>query len=370
MATADMPLRSIPLEALHQSLGAKMAPFAGYLMPVRYSGDIEEHVNVRENVGVFDVSHMGEFRVYGPDALAFVNQVTSNDVAALFSGKVQYSTLTNLKGGIVDDLLVYCVSETDYYLVVNASNIDKDWQWLQSQMAGYQVQMQNLSDDYSLFAVQGPNAEAAIRSLTSLQLADMPYYTFQQGAFAGVEEVIISTTGYTGAGGYEIYVPAAHSETVWKAIFEAGAHLGIKPTGLAARDTLRLEMGFCLYGNDISDDTLTLEAGLGWITKLKKADFNGKAAIVAAKEAGLQRKLTPFRLLEKAIPRSHYQVCAEDGTVLGEVTSGTMSPSLGYGIGLAYLPLSHTQAGTPVYLNVRGKLMKAEVCTLPFFQKA
>jgi len=360
-------VKHVPLGNLHAALGAKMVPFAGFLMPVRYSSDIEEHLTVRNGVGMFDVSHMGEFLVEGKEAQALVQWVTSNDVTALSPGKIQYSCLPNAEGGIVDDLLVYCYNEEKYLLVVNAGNIDKDWAWINSQNC-YDCKLTNVSDSYCLFAVQGPKASEALQSLTATPLADMVYYTFTTDTFAGVPDVIISATGYTGSGGFELYIPALEAEKVWHAIMEAGSAEGIKPIGLGARDTLRLEVGFCLYGNDIDDTTSPLEAGLGWITKLN-TDFAGKKQILAGKEAGLTRKLTAFIMEDRAIPRSHYKVCSPDGTVLGEVTSGTQSPSLGYGIGMAYLPTAYTKPDTEIALEVRGKLLKAKVVKLPFYKK-
>ncbi len=360
----NTPLKKTALNALHIRLGAKMVPFAGYDMPVRYSGDVEEHMTVRKGVGVFDVSHMGEFLVSGPDALPFLEKVTSNKVAALVPGKVQYSCLPNGKGGIVDDLLVYCLDESRYLLVVNASNIEKDWNWLNSNRPTGAV-MEDISDNTSLFAVQGPKAADALQSLTDIDLKGMVYYTFESGVFAGVPDVLVSATGYTGAGGFEIYVPNEHAESVWNAIFEAGKTYDIKPIGLGARDTLRLEMGFCLYGNDIDDTTSPIEAGLGWITKFTK-DFIDKPLLEKHKAEGTGRKLTGFILEDKGIARAHYSICSADGTKIGEVTSGTQSPVLGKSIGLGYMQTDYAKKGTEVYIEVRGKLLKAIVTPPPF----
>lgn len=357
-------LKKTALHALHISLGAKMVPFAGFDMPVRYSGDVEEHLTVRKGVGVFDVSHMGEFLVSGPDALSFLEKVSSNKVAALVPGKVQYSCLPNGKGGIVDDLLVYCLAENQYLLVVNASNMEKDWNWLNSHKPTGAV-MEDISDNTSLFAVQGPKAAEALQSLTSIDLKSMVYYTFERSEFAGVPDVLISATGYTGAGGFEIYVANQSAETVWKAIFQAGKNFDIKPIGLGARDTLRLEMGFCLYGNDIDDTTSPIEAGLGWITKFSK-EFIDKELLESQKANGTNRKLTGFILEDKGIARAHYPICLADGSHIGEVTSGTQSPVLGKAIGLGYIATEHAKKGNEVFIEVRGKLLKAIVSPPPF----
>lgn len=360
-------LKTTALTSLHSSLGAKMVPFAGYLMPVQYKGLIDEHHCVRNHVGVFDVSHMGEFWVKGPKALDLINYVTSNDVAKLVDGKVQYSCLPNETGGIVDDLLVYRKSEDTYMLVVNASNIEKDWNWISKHNERFGCEMTNVSDDISLLAVQGPEAIKALQKLTTMNL-DMEYYTFQIGPFAGYDDILISTTGYTGAGGYEVYFPNAIAEDLWNKIFEAGAEFGIQPIGLGARDTLRLEMGFCLYGNDIDDTTSPMEAGLGWITKFTK-EFVNSAAIKAQKENGVTRKLVGFEMIDKGIPRHGYELVNADGQAIGVVTSGTQSPSLSKAIGMGYVPTELSKPGSEIYVSVRGKSLKATVVSIPFFKK-
>lgn len=357
-------MKTVPLHQLHIRLGAKMVPFAGFEMPVRYSSDLDEHHTVRNAVGVFDVSHMGEFSVKGPGALALIQKVSANDATALYDGKVQYSYLPNATGGVVDDLLVYRIAEDDYLLVVNASNIEKDWNWIQSQNTEG-VAMENLSDSLCLLAVQGPSATAALQKLTAVDLASMEYYTFKIGEMAGIKDIIISATGYTGAGGFEIYVKNEDAEKMWDAIFEAGAEFGIKPVGLGARDTLRLEKAFCLYGNDIDDETSPLEAGLGWVTKFTK-DFINSEALKAQKEAGLKRKLIGFEMIDRGIPRGHYELCDADGNKLGEVTSGTQSPTLQKGIGLGYVPTEFSKAGTEIFVKVRDRLLKAQVVKTPF----
>ncbi|KQS33233.1 glycine cleavage system aminomethyltransferase GcvT [Dyadobacter sp. Leaf189] len=357
-------MKTVPLHQLHVGLGAKMVPFAGFEMPVRYSSDLDEHHTVRNNVGVFDVSHMGEFLVKGPKALDLIQKVSANDAAALFDGKVQYSYLPNETGGVVDDLLVYRIEEDSYLLVVNASNIEKDWNWIQSHNSEG-AEMQNISDATCLFAVQGPNATATLQKLTTLDLAAMDYYTFQTGEMAGIQDVIISATGYTGAGGFEIYVKNESAKAMWKAIFEAGEEFGIKPVGLGARDTLRLEKGFCLYGNDIDDQTSPLEGGLGWVTKFTK-DFINSENLKAQKEAGLKRKLVGFEMIDRGIPRGHYELCDAAGNKLGEVTSGTQSPTLQKGIGMGYVPTEFAKADSEVFIKVREKLLKARIVKLPF----
>lgn len=357
-------MKTVPLHQLHIRLGAKMVPFAGFEMPVRYSSDLDEHHTVRNAVGVFDVSHMGEFSVKGPGALALIQKVSANDAAALYDGKVQYSYLPNATGGVVDDLLVYRIAEDDYFLVVNASNIEKDWNWIQSQNTE-DVAMENLSDSLCLLAVQGPKATAALQKLTDVDLASMEYYTFKIGEMAGIKDIIISATGYTGTGGFEIYVKNEDAQKMWDAIFEAGAEFGIKPVGLGARDTLRLEKAFCLYGNDIDDETSPLEAGLGWVTKFTK-DFINSEALKAQKEAGLKRKLVGFEMIDRGIPRGHYELCDAEGNKLGEVTSGTQSPTLQKGIGLGYVPTEFSKAGTEIFVKVRDRLLKAQVVKTPF----
>ncbi|GAA4375367.1 glycine cleavage system aminomethyltransferase GcvT [Hymenobacter koreensis] len=357
-------LKTVVLNDVHQQLGAKMVPFAGYNMPVRYSSDLDEHHTVRRAVGIFDVSHMGEFRVRGPHALDLIQRVTSNDASKLTDGKAQYSCLPNNEGGIVDDLLVYKLADEDYMLVVNASNIDKDWNWI-SQHNTQGADMQNVSDEMSLFAVQGPKAADALQSLTSADLKSIPYYSFVQGDFAGAPDVIISATGYTGAGGFELYVPNEHAKQVWDKIMEAGQPFGLKPIGLGARDTLRLEMGYCLYGNDIDDQTSPLEGGLGWITKFTK-EFTNSAALKQQKEQGVTRKLVGFVMDAAGIPRSHYPLVNEAGETIGEVTSGTQSPSMGKGVGLGYVKTEYSQPGSQIFVQVRGKNLPATVSKLPF----
>ena len=359
-------MKNTALSHIHEALGAKMVPFAGYNMPVQYEGVTAEHLSVRENVGVFDVSHMGEFIIRGKGAFELVQKVTSNDVSKLVDGKVQYTCLPNGKGGIVDDLLVYRMDQQTYFLVVNASNIAKDWDWISKHnTAG--VEMVNISEDTSLLAVQGPKATAALQSLTEMNISDMKYYTFQKGNFAGKENVLISTTGYTGAGGFEIYFKNEDAEEIWKAIFEAGKECNITPVGLAARDTLRLEMGFCLYGNDIDDTTSPLEAGLGWITKFTN-DFVDSDFLQKQKEAGITKRLVGFELVDRGVPREGYDVVNQEGEKIGNVTSGTMAPSLKKAIGLAYIPKGMTAPGTEIYIAVRKKQLKAKVVTLPFYK--
>ena len=361
-------MKNTSLTEKHIALGAKMVPFAGYNMPVLYAGLMQEHHCVRNDVGVFDVSHMGEFWISGPKAFDLIQFATSNDVSKLFDGKVQYSCLPNATGGIVDDLLVYRVNEEMYLLVVNASNIDKDWNHLSELNKEFGATMVNKSDDTSLLAVQGPKATAALQSLTDMTLSDMEYYTFKIGTFAGVENVVVSTTGYTGAGGFEIYFPNEAANDMWDKIFAAGAEQGIQPIGLGARDTLRLEMGFCLYGNDINDTTSPLEAGLGWITKFS-APFLNSENLKAQKEAGVTRKLVAFEMIDKGIPRHDYEIADANGNVVGIVTSGTQSPSLEKAIGLGYVPTAMTALGTEVFILVRGKSLKAVVVSLPFYKK-
>ena len=357
-------LKTVVLNDVHQQLGAKMVPFAGYNMPVRYSSDLDEHHTVRRAVGIFDVSHMGEFRVRGPHALDLIQRVTSNDASKLQDGKAQYSCLPNQEGGIVDDLLVYKMADEDYLLVVNASNIDKDWNWI-SQHNTQGAELENISDEISLFAVQGPKAQAALQGLTDTDLSSIPYYSFVQGTFAGAPDVIISATGYTGAGGFELYVPNQYAKQVWDKVMEAGQPYGLKPIGLGARDTLRLEMGFCLYGNDIDDQTSPLEAGLGWITKFTK-DFTNADNLKKQKEAGVARKLVGFLMDGPGIPRGHYELVNEAGEKIGDVTSGTQSPSLSKGIGLGYVKTELSAPGSKIFVLVRGKQLPATVVKLPF----
>ncbi|WP_442787077.1 glycine cleavage system aminomethyltransferase GcvT [Flavobacterium suncheonense] len=360
-------MKNTALTHVHESLGAKMVPFAGFNMPVQYEGVNIEHETVRNGVGVFDVSHMGEFFLKGENALALIQKVTSNDASKLVDGKAQYSCLPNNEGGIVDDLIVYKVADNHYMLVVNASNIEKDWNWISSHN-DLGVEMINNSDDYSLLAIQGPKAAEAMQSLTSIDLINMPYYSFQIGEFAGVKDVIVSATGYTGSGGFEIYFKNEDAELIWNKVFEAGASFGIKPIGLAARDTLRLEMGFCLYGNDINDTTSPLEAGLGWITKFDK-EFTNSANLKKQKEEGVNRKLVGFELLERGIPRHDYEIVDANGNVIGIVTSGTQSPSLGKAIGLGYVSTALSTPDSEIYIRIRNKDLKAKVVKLPFYKK-
>ncbi len=360
-------LQETVLVNVHKALGAKMVPFAGYLMPVQYEGINAEHDTVRNRVGVFDVSHMGEFILKGEGALELIQRVTSNDASKLSPGKAQYSCLPNEQGGIVDDLLVYCLEDGNWMLVVNASNIDKDWNWIQQFNTG-NVEMLNISERTSLLAVQGPRALETVQKLTSTDLSAIPYYSFTKGEVAGCRNVLISNTGYTGAGGFELYIENQHAETIWQALMEAGAEFGIKPCGLGARDTLRLEMAFCLYGNDIDDTTSPLEAGLGWITRFTK-DFTNSAALKAQKEAGLQRKLVGFEMVDKGIPRHGYEITDADGNVIGVVTSGTQSPTLQKAIGMGYVQSDFSTAGTGIYIKIRDKAIKASVVKTPFIQK-
>lgn len=367
MEITETTLKHIALSDIHIGLGAKMVPFAGYLMPVSYEGINVEHETVRNGVGVFDVSHMGEFILKGEHALELIQRLTSNDASKLVDGKVQYSCIPNETGGIVDDLLVYRIDEKTYMLVVNAGNIDKDWNWFYSRNIN-NVEMHNISDKTSLLAVQGPKAVDALQSLTDMDLKGMEYYSFSKGKFAGVDNVLISATGYTGAGGFEIYFENEYATKIWNKIFEAGAAFGIKPIGLGARDTLRLEMGFCLYGNDIDDNTSPLEAGLGWITKFTK-EFTNSKALKAQKEKGLSRKLIGLDMLERGIPRHGYEVCAPDGNSIGIVTSGTQSPTLQKPIAMAYLSSEFAVEGTEVNIIIRDKPVKAKVVKFPFIKK-
>jgi aminomethyltransferase len=356
-------LKTVTLNDTHRQLGAKMVPFAGYDMPVRYSSDLDEHHTVRRAVGIFDVSHMGEFRVRGPQALDLIQRVTSNDASKLTDGKAQYSCLPNHDGGIVDDLLVYKLADEDYLLVVNASNIEKDWNWIQHHNT-QGVEMEDISDRTSLFAVQGPKAQAALQSLTDVDLSSIPYYSFVQGTFAGAPDVIISATGYTGAGGFELYIPNESAAEVWEKVMLAGQPYGIKPIGLGARDTLRLEMGYCLYGNDIDDTTSPLEAGLGWITKFTK-EFTNSENLKKQKEAGVSKKLVGFVMDGPGIPRGHYELVDAEGQKIGDVTSGTQSPSLSKGIGLGYVKTEFAAPGTQIFVQIRGKNLPATVSKLP-----
>ncbi len=360
-------MKNTALTEKHISLGAKMVPFAGYNMPVQYEGINAEHATVRNAVGVFDVSHMGEFILKGENALDLIQRVTSNDASKLYDGKIQYSCLPNETGGIVDDLLVYRIDEKTYMLVVNASNIDKDWNWIQK-FNDKDVEMHNISDKTSLLAVQGPKAADALQSLTDIDLASMEYYSFKKGKFAGVDNVLVSATGYTGAGGFEIYFENQYADQIWDAIFKAGAEFGIKPIGLGARDTLRLEMGFCLYGNDIDDTTSPIEAGLGWVTKFTK-EFTNSAALLAQKEAGVSRKLVGFEMIDRGIPRHDYVIVDADGNQIGKVTSGTQSPSLQKAIGIAYVAKEFAKEGTEIFIDIRNNKVKAKVVKFPFLKK-
>lgn len=358
-------LKDIRLKDKHLALGAKMVPFAGFTMPLQYTGLTDEHLNVRNNVGVFDVSHMGEFMVSGEGALDLIQRITSNDATVLTPGKVQYSCFPNYDGGIVDDLLVYMLAKDRYMLVVNGANIDKDWEWVLKHNTN-NVNIENISDRISLLAIQGPNAQKMLQPLTNMSL-DMTYYTVQEGTFAGVENVIISSTGYTGAGGYEVYFHNNDAEKIWDAIQEAGKAVDMKMAGLACRDTLRLEMGFCLYGNDINDTTSPIEAGLGWITKFTK-DFVNVDYLKKQKEEGVERKLVGFELIERGIPRQHYQIADEAGNIIGEVTSGTQSPSLNKAIGMGYVATSFAKVDTEIYILIRDKKVKAKVVKMPFYK--
>lgn len=360
-------IKTVALNHIHESLGAKMVPFAGFQMPVQYAGVNAEHETVRNGVGVFDVSHMGEFFLSGPNALDLIQRVTTNDASTLTIGRAQYSCMPNGKGGIVDDLIIYKIEEEKYLLVVNASNIEKDWNWISSHNT-QGVHMKNASDDYSLFAIQGPKAVEAMQSLTSIDLSAIAYYHFQVGNFAGFENVIISATGYTGSGGFEIYCKNEQAEAIWHAVFQAGASFNIQPIGLAARDTLRLEMGFCLYGNDIDDTTSPLEAGLGWITKFTK-DFVDADFLKTQKENGVTKKLVGFELIERGIPRHDYEIVNKEGEVIGKVTSGTMSPSTGKAIGLGYVPTEFSSVDSEIYIRIRNKDIAAKVVKLPFYKK-
>ena len=356
--------KQVALHDTHVQLGAKMVPFAGFAMPLRYTSDIEEHMAVRERVGVFDVSHMGEFFVRGPKALDLVQRVTSNDAAKLYDGKAMYAYLPNEEGGVVDDLLVYRLSEEEYMLVVNAANIEKDWQWIQRYNT-LGAELENASDRLSLLAVQGPLATEVLQTLTSVDLTAMKFYTFARGTIAGIDEVIISATGYTGAGGFELYVDNEQVKSLWDAIFEAGAEQGIRPVGLGARDTLRLEMGYCLYGNDIDDTTSPIEAGLGWVTKFSKS-FTNDAHLQQQKEAGGKQKLIGLVMIDRGIPRAGYELFDQQDQLIGRVTSGSQSPVLNKGIGLGYVKKEWATPDTEVWVGVRNRRLKAQVVTPPF----
>ncbi len=354
------------LNKIHKEAGAKLVEFAGYEMPVEYSGIRDEHMAVRNSVGVFDVSHMGEFWIKGPGALDLVKKVSSNDPTVLRPGQAQYSCFPNGKGGIVDDFLVYCFSEEQYFMVVNASNIEKDWQWINLQN-DFGAQLENISEEISLLAVQGPNALNTLQKLTNVNLEGIKFYSFVTGNVAGIEDVIISATGYTGAGGFELYCKNEDVEKLWKAVFEAGEVFEIKPAGLGARDTLRLEMGYCLYGNDIDDTTSPIEAGLGWITKFNNGrQFIDRDFLMMQKNEGVSRRLRGFVLLEKGIPRHGYELVDSEGNAIGHVTSGTMSPVLNKGIGMGYVAKEYAAFGTAIYIKIRNKNIPAEIVKLPF----
>ncbi len=359
-------IKEIALSEIHKGLGAKMVPFAGYNMPVSYEGVNIEHETVRNNVGVFDVSHMGEFLVLGPNALELIQKVTSNDASKIVDNQAQYSCFPNTTGGIVDDLIVYRINNEKWLLVVNASNIEKDWNWINSHNS-VGAELINVSEDYSLFAIQGPKAVQAMQSLTSIDLNNIKFYHFQIADFAGVKNIIISATGYTGSGGFEIYCKNNEAEQIWKEIFNAGNNFNIKPIGLAARDTLRLEMGYCLYGNDINDTTSPIEAGLGWITKFTK-NFINSDNLLKQKEQGTQRRLVAFELDERGIPRQGYDILNNQGDKIGKVTSGTMSPSLAKGIGMGYIPTNLKSVGTKLYIQIRKKIIPATIVKLPFYK--
>ncbi len=360
-------IKTTALTQTHIQLNAKMIPFAGYNMPVSYEGINVEHETVRNAVGVFDVSHMGEFILKGSNALDLIQRVCSNDASVLTDGKVQYTCLPNETGGIVDDLLVYRLTQESYMLVVNASNIEKDWNWI-NKFNSKGVEMHNISDKTSLLAIQGPNSIDALQPLTDIKLSEMPYYTFKKGNFAGIDNVLISNTGYTGAGGFEIYFENQHAQHIWDEIFKSGQSFGIKPVGLGARDTLRLEMGFCLYGNDIDDTTSPIAAGLGWITKFNK-EFTNSSNLLKEKESGVEKKLIGFEMIDRGIPRHDYEICNEAGNVIGKVTSGTQSPTLQKGIGMGYVKTEFSKAGNEIFIKVRDRQLKAVVVKVPFLKK-
>ena len=366
-------MKITPFTEFHIRAGARIIPFAGYNMPVEYTGINDEHITVRQGIGVFDVSHMGEFWVTGPSAFDFLQYITSNDVSLLFDGKVQYSCFPNGKGGIVDDLLVYRFGPQKYLLVVNAANIEKDWNWCVNHAPEFGLtpgkELINASDETAQLAIQGPLALKAMQKLTDSRILDMEYYTFREIEFAGITDVIFSTTGYTGSGGCELYIKNTDGAKLWDAVFEAGKEYGIKPAGLGARDTLRLEMGYCLYGNDINDQTSPIEAGLGWITKFTdKKNFIDKELLLKQKNEGVSRRLKGFILKDRGIPRQHYEVVDQSGNIIGEVTSGTMSPMLKQGIGMAYLAKGFWKTGSEIFIRIRNKDLKAEVVDLPFYK--
>lgn len=360
-------MKQVPLNDVHVALGAKMVPFAGFNMPVQYEGVNIEHETVRNNVGVFDVSHMGLFKISGDKALDLVQRVTSNDATVLVPGKAQYSYLPNDKGGIVDDIITYKVSDNEYLMVVNASNIDKDFEWISSNNS-MNAAFENLSDQYSLLAIQGPKANEAMQSLTNVDLANLKFYTFEVGTFAGIENVIVSATGYTGSGGIEIYAKNEDVVHIWNEVLKAGEQFGIKPIGLAARDTLRLEMGYCLYGNEINDTTSPIAAGLGWVTKFTK-DFVNSENIKADKENGVATKLIGFEMIDRGIPRHDYEIVDAEGNVIGHVTSGTQSPSLNKGVGMGYVNKEFSKEGSEIFIRIRKNDIKAQVVKTPFLKK-
>lgn len=359
-------MKNTALTHVHEKLGAKMVPFAGFNMPVSYEGVNQEHETVRNGVGVFDVSHMGEFFIQGPKALELIQKISSNDASKIAVGKAQYCYLPNENGGIVDDLIIYRMAENEYMLVTNASNIEKDWAWI-SKHNTIGADLIDRSSEYSLLAIQGPKAIEAMQPLTSVNLSEIKFYSFEVADFAGIDNVIISATGYTGSGGFEIYCKNEDAEHIWNKVFEAGEKFGIKPIGLAARDTLRLEMGFCLYGNDIDENTSPLEAGLGWITKFTK-DFINSENLKKEKEAGLRQKLIGFELISRGIPRQGYEITGADNQIIGRVTSGTMAPSLGKGIGLGYVTAENSDPGTKIFIKVRNKNIPAVVVKTPFYK--
>jgi len=361
-------MKNTPFTQFHIALGAKMAEFAGYNMPISYSGINDEHQTVRTNAGIFDVSHMGEFIIKGPQALPLIQQVTTNDASKLTKGKAQYSCLTNEQGGIVDDLIVYCLEENKaYMLVVNAANIEKDWNWIANFNKDFGAEMHNISDKTCLLAIQGPNATKILQPLAGADILNLPYYSFIKTTFAGIDNVLISATGYTGAGGIEIYFEDSNdaATTIWNAILQTGTPQGLKPIGLGARDTLRLEMGYCLYGNDIDDTTTPLEAGLGWITKFTK-EFTAKSILQEQKQNGIQKKLVGFEMIDRGIPRHNYLIKNEAGETIGHVTSGTQSPSLNKGIGMGYVQIQHATLGNNIFIEIRNSLVKAKIVKMPF----
>jgi aminomethyltransferase len=363
-----MEPKKLELHDIHLQLGAKMAPFAGYEMPIKYSSELEEHKTVRSGVGIFDVSHMGEFLIEGDRALELIQRISCNDAAKLVPGQAQYSCLMNDQGGVVDDMLVYCLEKSRYMLVVNAANIKKDWDWINDQN-NISAKMTDISDETCLLAVQGPSAKDVLRKLSTIQPDDIRYYNFKNGGIAGINNVIISATGYTGSGGFELFFPRQHAATVWQAVLETGAKYDIKPVGLGARDTLRLEMGYCLYGHELTDTTTPLEAGLGWIVKMEK-DFIGKKHLEKQLEKGVDKKLVGFQMIDKGIPRQDYELLNESKESVGIVTSGSQSPSLKFGIGMGYVKPDVSNANTQLYIEIRNKLLAAEVVKLPFYRKA